>query len=58
MSVGVCVFVNGPPAGNGIWRIDWSRDRRRHVIRCERAALRTLGGRCGLLTASCSLPLN
>jgi len=22
---------NGSPIGNGIWRIEWSRDRRRHM---------------------------
>jgi len=23
---------NGPPAGNGLWRTEWSRDRWRYVI--------------------------
>jgi len=37
----------GPTIGNGICRIEWSRDRWRHVTRCERAALRASGGGYG-----------
>ena len=35
---------------NGIWRIDWSRNRQRHVTRYGRSALRVPGGDFGLLT--------
>jgi len=32
-------WLQWKPAGNGVWRIDWSRDRRRHVTRWGLMAL-------------------
>jgi len=42
---------NGAPINNGIWQIERSRDRGRHVTRCGRATMCAPDGDCTLTRA-------